>query len=176
MSNKIKVPAKINNTPSLNLYHPNAKCTGSAIKFTLHPAHDEVSGYIMLQVAPQKNAAQRDAESGKVLCFPSFDFENAIAVKLCFEDVCKFIEVFRGYHESIEDGKGLFHRTTSRAIAVRLAHMIEPAPGYRLMLAERNSDGGEQREIQFYISPSEALGICGAFEGSLAALAFGNPE
>lgn len=166
----------MNTTPSLNLYHPNAKCTGSAIKFTLHPAHDDVSGCIMLQVVPQKTVAQRDAESGMIHSLPSFDFEKAITVKLCFEDVCKFLEVFRGYHESIEDGKGLFHVTTSRTVAIRLAHMIEPVAGYRLSLVEHNLDSGERREIQFYISPSEALGICGAFDGSLAALAFGNPR
>ena len=30
--------------PTLTMYHPNGKGTGSAIRLELHPAHDDIAG------------------------------------------------------------------------------------------------------------------------------------
>ena len=157
--------------PSLVFYKANAKCTGCAMKMELHPAHDQTSGCIMMSLASQKTVGDY---RGPNPTFPTFDWENPITVKLDFTDLSKMLQVFRGEYESIEEGRGLVHRSPSGLAYIRLAHLVEPIPGYRL-------------EVEFYagalrvekrtvmLAPYEALGLVAAIESSLGVICFGVP-
>ena len=158
--------------PSLALYRANANGTGSAMKMELHPAHGDTAGCIMVTLASQKTVGDY---RGPNPVYPSFDWENAICVKLDFIDLSKMLQVFRGECESIEEGRGLVHRSPKGLTYIKLAHLIEPIPGYRIevMLC----DGVmivEKRAI--ILAPYEALGLTAAIESSLGVLCFGVSE
>ena len=157
--------------PALTLYKANAKCTGSAIKTELHPANGDTAGCIMMSLASQKTVGDY---RGPNPIYPTFDWENAICVKLDFIDLSKMLQVFRGECESIEDGRGLVHRSPKGLAYIKLAHLIEPIPGYRLEV--KLCDGAgivEKRTVM--LMPCEALGLTAAIESSLGVICFGIP-
>ena len=54
--------------PALSMYKPNGRCTGSAIKLSLHPAEGEREGYIKLRIANQLPNVEEDGKPR----FPQF--------------------------------------------------------------------------------------------------------
>ena len=148
----------------LNLYHPNAKGTGSALSVEIVPATTNATGRIVLNLRPQNESVLK------------FDEDKRIVVRLDVFDVAEFLKVFRGCEESIADGKGLFHRTTDANFVIKLEHRIEPRPGYLLELStkENNLEGMIWR-CQFFIDPSEAIVLDEIFSSSLVYMAFGIP-
>ncbi len=158
--------------PSLALYHASAKGTGGAMKMTLHPAHDDVDGCIMLKMASQLTIGDR---TGPNPTYPTFDWENAINVKLDFTDLTKMLQVFRGECETLEDGKGLFHATHQFSTSINLQHMVSPIAGYSLELFRVSRDRRTESRTRFILSPSEALGVSLAIEDSFGVISFGIP-
>lgn len=158
--------------PNLTFYHPNAKGTGGAIAMNLHPAHDDVGGSIMAKVANQMAVADRH---GPNPTYARFDWENAICVKLDFNDLCKILQVFRGECESIDDGRGLYHRSPTGATRIVLRHLVTPVPGYSLEFYRTRADGAGEANAHLLISPSEATGLCEAIAGSMSVICFGIP-
>ena len=158
--------------PSLACYRASPKGTGSAVKMNLHPAHDDVDGSIMLTIANQLTVGNR---MGPNPTFPTFDWENAITVKLDFNDLTQILQVLRGETESINEGKGLYHRSPRGATGIRFYHLIDPVPGYALDISRKAGKEGEETRAHFLFSPAEALGICEAIAGSLYIVAFGIP-
>ncbi|MBR4615902.1 MAG: hypothetical protein IKO55_09880 [Kiritimatiellae bacterium] len=159
--------------PNLCFYHANAKGTGSAVKMNLHPAHDNTDGSIMLTIANQLTIGDRTAQKPT---FATFDWDNAICVKLDFGDLSLVLQVLRGMQESINDGKGLYHRSHRGATVIRLTHRIEPSPGYILEVCRKPFDAGEaEGRACFTFSASEALGVCEALTGAMCFVCFGIP-
>jgi len=158
--------------PRFALYHPNAKGTGGALQLELHPAHDNTDGCIMMQLARQMSVGDL---RGSVPQYPRFDWGAAVCVKLDFFDLTKMLQVFRGECESLEDGKGLYHRTPKAATRIVLRHIIEPRPGYALETYRTASDGGGETSARIFLPPNEAGGICKAIEASMTVICFGIP-
>lgn len=157
--------------PNLCFYRANPKGTGAAIKMNLHPAHDNVDGCIMLTIANQQTIGER--QKG---IFPTFDWEHAITIKLDFHDLACFLQVFRGEQESINDDKGLYHRSLTGSTSIRLRHLLDPIAGYSLDVVRV---GGKEKNdtvrAHFLFDSAEAYGICEAITGSLCFIAFGVP-
>ena len=151
------------NRPSLTLYHANARGTGSAIRFALHPATADADGYISVAMACQKSVGH----------FPIFDWDNSVEFMLMFADVAQFLQVFRGEVESVADGKGIYYRESEYSLRVVLRHIIEPMVGYSLEVYRKDGSGAET-SVRFFLTSAEALGICCAFEDSLGLLVFGD--
>ena len=158
--------------PKLSYFHANAKGSGSAVRFELHPAHDDVDGSIFATFAAQKTVG---SYGGGVRTFPTFDWQNRITVCLRIGDLAQMLEVFRGCRESIADGKGLFHRSEKANTVIRLEHRLEPVSGYSFDVSRKALDGELQR-ISFTFSASEALGFSQSVEGALHYVAFGIPK
>ena len=158
--------------PKLALYHANQKGTGGALKMELHPAHDDVDGSIMLRIANQCAVADRRGPSPT---YARFDWENAICVKLDFNDLCRILQVFRGECESIEGDHGLFHQTSRATTKIQLRHMIEPVSGYSLEVYRNLREGGAGTHGHIIITPAEAMGLCEAIAGSMSVICFGIP-
>lgn len=135
---------------SIIMYHPSSRGVGSALRFELHPykVEDPDSGRIEVGVAPQDG--------------DRFAWEDALCVRLGFEDVSRMLMVFRGEIESINDGKGI----TRRDCTFNMSHVIEPVCGYRIILTRGD------RLVAFMLKPAEALGISLALEHSMAKLVF----
>ena len=157
--------------PALTMYHPNGEGTGSAIRLELHPAHDDTAGSIMATFATQLTIGDR---LGAVPVYPRFDWEGAITVKLDFTDISKMLQVFRGEFESLEDGRGLFHKSTRGTTKITLRHIVEPINGYMLEVYRKTS-GSEDSNARIFLSPYEALGLATAIESSMGVICFGIP-
>ncbi len=164
--------AKAEYRPKLSYYHANARGSGSAVRFELHPAHGDVEGSIFATFAAQKTVGSCDAG---VRTFPTFDWQNRVTVCLRIEDLAQMLEVFRGCRENIADGKGLFHRSEKANTIIRLEHRIDPVPGFMLDVSRKAFDGALSR-VAFSFSMSEALGFAQSVEGALHYVAFGIPK
>ena len=163
--------------PRLSYYHANAKGTGSAIQFELHPAHDSelgmVEGSIFVIMANQLTVGRRD---GATPVFPSFDWKNRVVLRLTMADVSQLLMVFRGIQENLCDGKGIFHRSARFNTIIKFTHELDPRPGYALEVSRKPVQGGEVQRVFIAFSPTEALGLSLAIEQSLGLIAFGLPE
>lgn len=150
--------------PAMTMHHANAKGTGTALRLELHPARPDADGSILATIAPQKSPTPA----------PSFDWDNSIAFRLCFLDLAKVLQVFRGHFESIDDGKGLFLRTAKGCTVVRLAHRIEPVGGYVLDVSHR-PNGGETVCMRFAMTYDEAFALSEAIGQAMLYVSFGVP-
>ena len=158
--------------PKLTFYHPTPKGTGCAVTWALHPAHDRTDGSIWLRAANQMTVGNR---MGPNPTFPRFDWENVICVKLDFNDLCAFLQVFRGECESVNEGRGLVHRSPAGMTRIHLRHLVEPVTGYSLELYRTPTGGGEESHAHILLSPAEALGLCESIAGALYLVSFGIP-
>ena len=158
--------------PRYTCCHPNAKGTGCAVRFELHPAHDYVEGSVFVTFAAQKSIGSY--ENGRKI-MPTFDWENRITVRLTINEVAEFLEVFRGYREKIADGNGLFHRTAKANTVITLEHRLEPVPGYLFGVSRKTVDG-ELKRLGVLLSMKEALVLSESLAGALIYVAFGVPK
>lgn len=149
------------------IYHPNTKGTGMALALELYPATPELPGKLKLEFARQA--------SPEGAIFPRFDWANRRTIVLAPEEVEKVLEVFAGYTESLEDGKGIFVRTSTNAAAFRLRHIVEPVPAYALQLVVREGEGDaatdDVRNIN--LTPTEAAMLYHALTAAMGKLVFG---
>ena len=150
--------------PAITICHANARGTGTALRLELHPANTDSDGSILATIAPQ-NAVKPVA---------SFDWKNSISVRLCLMDLAKILQVFRGNYESIDDGKGLYHRTINGFTVVRLYHRIEPIGGYVLDVAHKPNDG-ETVRLVFSMTYDEAFALAESIDHAMLYVAFGVP-
>ena len=149
-----------NYRPNFRLYHPNSKGAGGALEMELHPAKNRTVG----------------SRTGEKPTFSTFDWEHKLCVKLGFSDLCKILQVMRGECETIEDGKGLIHRTKTGATRISFRHVCEPVHGYSLDISRKSNADGEVQSVHIFITVSEALGIGLALEQSMVYICFGIPE
>ena len=154
-----------------SICHPSPSGKGSAIRFELHPARGRVAGHIFVEVARQKSVA---SVQGEVPSFATFDWENKICCKMGLGDLAQMMMVFRGMQESIQDGKGLFHRSAKANTVIKFSHQIEPRPGYIFSASSKPFDG-ELRDAYFVFRPEEAVWFSTALESAMGVLVFGVP-
>lgn len=148
------------------IYHPNSKGTGMALALELYLATPEVPGKLKLEFARQV--------SPEGAIFPRFDWENRRTIVLAPEEVEKVLEVFNGYTESIEDGKGIFVRTPTNAAAFRLRHVVEPVPAYALQLVVREAGDAATEDVRnINLTPTEAMMLYHALTAAMGRLVFG---
>lgn len=160
------------NTPTLSIYHPNARNTGAAIRIAIakprpiEGSDDFSDGHLELTIASQSTT--------ETLPFPSFDWDNCIDVPLYFADISMILAVLHGINESINDGKGVWVRKLNgERIILRLRHIIEPLSGYSLEVFQtKGNDVSCASHI--FLSDVEAFGLCSAIESSIGRVAFGD--
>ena len=165
-------PAARTYRPRLSFYHANAKGTGSALTFELVPACGEIEGCVLAKITSQMTVGDR---TGPTPVYPRFDWGNAIPLKLGFTDLSKMLQVFRGECESLEDGRGLFHRSVKGQTRICLRHVVEPFTGYALEVYRSAQPGADDGRAAFLFHPHEALGLTAALESSFGVLCFGVP-
>ena len=159
--------------PKLCFYHANLKGTGSAVSMNLHPAHDDTDGCVMLTIANQLAVGNR---MGPNTTCSTFDWGNAMTVKLDFGDLTQMLQVFRGECESVNGEKGLYHLSPVGATSIRLRHLVDPVAGYSFEVYRHSrTEGEDDKHAGILFSPAEALGVCEAIAGSLYLVAFGIP-
>lgn len=157
--------------PKFALYHASTKGTGCAMKMALHPAHDDTDGSIWMTLANQMTIGDR---RGPNPVYPRFDWENGACVKLDFNDLCQFLQVFRGEIETIGEGKGLYHTSSRATTLISFRHAIDPIAGYSLEVFRTPKEGEDQR-FHFFLNPAEACGLAEAIADVMGIIAFGIP-
>lgn len=172
--NMMRTPPPGGYRPKFTMYKANGKGTGSAVQFELHPAHDDVDGSIFLTLACQKTVGNA---MGPNPTFSTFAWDASMTVKLDFNDLSQMLQVFRGEVESVNNDRGLFHRTAGFDTVIKFRHVLEGTSGYALELY-RNIPGKttEDRCGFFFFSSAEALGLSAAIENSLGVICFGIPK
>lgn len=158
--------------PKLRIVHPNAKNTGSQIEFLVRPASDLETGGLMVSFTSQKTVG--DFSNGKRV-MATFDYENKITVKLSALEVSQMVAVFDGYTESIDDGKGLFHKSMKGTAVIGLTHKVEPTPGYWLSVKRKPTEGDEKK-VGIFITPNEAYMLSIMLKQGIFYMGFGVPE
>lgn len=158
--------------PRLAFYHPNPKCTGGAAAFELLPAEGREEGGVFVTLVSQLTVGNRHAPEPT---FPTFDWENRITVFLGFSDLCRMLQVLRGECESLENGKGVFHQTSSYNTKIMFRHMVEPVQGYSLEVYRSEIKGDGEWRAHILLSNWEALGLAETLSGSMAYVSFGVP-
>lgn len=171
---KNETQADFESRPAFSVYHPNGKGTGCALMLDLYPAQGDTDGYIMMKLATQKTVGDM---RGAIKKFPTFDWARRICVKLDFADICKILQVFRGECETLEDGKGLYHRSARFTTRIVLRHLTEPMQGYSLeVYRDRPDRSDESQSAHLVMNTWEALGVSLAFENSIGLICFGIPR
>lgn len=150
----------------------NLRGTGSAVQFELHPATQDESGSVFATLALQKTLPSRQ---GSEQVFATFDWENRIIVKLGRADLAQILQVLRGMQESINDGKGLFHRSEKGNSVIRFNHQIDPNPCYMLSVSKQALDG-TLRSAYYVFSVDEAFSLMLCLEQAMMYVCFGIPE
>ena len=158
--------------PRYTCCHPNAKGTGCAVRFELHPAHGRIEGSIFVTFSPQKTVGV--CENGKKI-LPTFDWENRVTIRLSVNEVAEMLEIFRGYREKLGDGNGLFHRTACSSTVITLEHRLEPSPGYFFGVSRKLADG-ELRRMGVLIAMKEAMVLSESLASAMLYMAFGVPK
>jgi len=153
-------------------YRANAKGTGAAVKFELHPAHEDTAGSIFVTMARQKTVGSMQ-NGAKV--FPTFDWKGAIVLKLDRADLSQILQVLRGMQESVNGEKGLFHQGARGRSLIQFRHQIEPFPGYWFSV-NKTYQSGEQQKASYFFDMSEAFTLMLALERSMLYVCFGIPE
>ncbi len=129
----------------------------------------------MMSAAVQKSIG---GTHGTTTTFARFDWDNRITVKLDFADLSKILQVLRGECESLEEGRGLYHRTVRTTTRIVFRHLLEPVIGYSLELyRSNNAPDGSNSDVRTHIifTPWEALGLCESIAGAMHLISFGLP-
>jgi hypothetical protein len=159
--------------PRMRFYHANSKGSGCALSLEMIPADHEMEGCIMATLANQATIGNMQGESP---VYSTFNWEGAVTVKLGFNDLCKMLQVLRGHCESIEDGRGLFHRSANANTKISFCHVHDQYAGYVLDVCKvADATGGETR-ARIMLAPWEALGLSEAISGAMSAICFGLPQ
>lgn len=159
--------------PKLSFFHPNGKGTGCMVSFELHPAHGDEEGSVWVCFANQLTVGDRRAPNPT---YPRFDWENRIVIRLCFDDLTKMLQVFRGECESVGEGKGLYHMSARASTRIALRHLVEPVAGYSFEVYRTPRGSQEEQHAHIFFTPAEALGISAALESSFGVICFGIPQ
>lgn len=158
--------------PKMRFYHPNLSGTGCALSLELLPADGTNEGCIMATLAGQASVGSRQ---GPNLTYSTFNWEGAVTVKLGFVDLCKILQVLRGECESIDDGKGLYHRSASGSAKISFRHLVEPISGYVLEVHRVPDGDGQDVRLHIVLAPWEATGLAESIAGSMSVICFGVP-
>ena len=157
--------------PELALYHPNAKNSGSAVRFAVIPATYDHDGSLRLVIAKQQSVA------GPTGGWAAFDWANAATVKLAFVEVAEFLAVLGGQASVLAHAgkEGLYHNTPATTTSISFKRSEDPCrPGFLLGVGHTpKADPNARQYHTFAFTPAEALGLRLALTAKMGELAFG---
>lgn len=145
-------------TQYLELRHPNAKGTGTALRIAYVRELGQKARTLTVAIAPQS-------------CDGNFAWACGVSYALDFLDAAHVLQVFRGECESIHDGKGLFQKTADANNVFQLNHDISATFGYAVEIRNSFTDSRDINRGRFVLTPAESLGLCEAIGGMMSKLA-----
>ena len=158
---------------ALAFYHPNAKGTGSAIRFTVEPASAQREGTVRMAVAKQATIASYDEPSSRA----TFDWAGANTVKLSLLEAAEMLMVFGGNVPAlVHAGRdGLYHNAPAWTASVTMKRSEDPnRPGFFLGVGVTpKADPNARQYRSFAFWPAEAYALRAALLAKFGELAFG---
>jgi hypothetical protein len=155
---------------ALRFYHPNASGTGAAMqlepRFSNHQG-DRYNCYF-LEMAAQQTAPCRQ---GSERVHATFNWQEKLAVKLDFADICEILVVLEGRAEKVGGKRGGLYHQSSTANTIISCQRGEQG-GYLLGLSRKDTATGQTRRVSMVLSEAEALGLRHVLQTSLFFLSF----
>ncbi len=142
---------------TLEIYHPNARGTGSALRLEprINGAGEERYNCFFLEFAAQKSVAKRSDG----VTHATFDWANKVTVKLGFLDVGEILLVLEGQQPHIGGQRqGLYHANGTGNTLITLNHDAQRGSYYWAVSRKRNGDSAPQR-IGIGLTAAEAIGL-----------------
>lgn len=173
MNNENDIPTA---SPALAFCHPNARNSGAAVRFFIHPATDGSEGAVRMQIAKQATVGDLGAENPSDR-LATFDWAGADAVRLSVVEAAEMLMVFGGQASVLTHaGKdGLFHNCPASTKSVQLKRSEDPMrPGFLLGVGVTpKADPCARRYHSFCFWPAEAFALRAALLAKFGELAFG---
>lgn len=149
----------------MKLYHDNTRGTGTAVNIVMS------LGALVFDVARQDPNVERYLpHDGRFVS--SFDWGDSQPFRLNVIDASKMLQVLRGCAESVNDGKGICHKTHTSFINVRFTHVVDPVPGYRFVGVVKSSVKDEPDVREFFFTVDEGFALSIALEGAIKEMFF----
>lgn len=156
---------------SIEFYHPNAKGTGSVLRFEprVNRTGEDRYNCFFLEIAAQKCTA---GAAGNETGFATFDWENKIIVKLGFLDISEMIMVLEGRATKLGGQRsGLYHASGQGNTLISLTRQ-DDRKNYLLTVSRKRKGAQEAQRISIALTEVEATGLRCLFQTGLFFVTF----
>lgn len=155
---------------ALRFYHPSASGHGAAMRLEPRFSNSQENRYncFFLEMAAQQSPPR--TEGGKRV-HATFNWQEKLAVKLAFTDICEILVVLEGRAEKVGEGRGgLFHQSGSANTIISCQRGDKG--GYVIGLSRKETDTGQTNRLRIVLSEAEAVGLRHVLQTSLFFLSF----
>ena len=160
-----------NRYPSaLGFYHPNRSGHGAAMRLEPRFSNRQADRYncFFLEMAAQQSPAR--TEQGQRV-HATFNWQQKLAVKLDFPDICEMLVVLEGRAEKVGGTRGgLFHQSGNTNTIISCQRNEEG--GYLVGLSRKDAETGNTERVHIVLTEAEAIGLRHVLQTSLFFLSF----
>lgn len=155
---------------ALRFYHPSTSGRGSAMQLEPRFSNRQGDRYncFFLELAAQQTPPR---QQGGQRVPATFNWQEKLAVKLDFGDICEILVVLEGRAEKVGGKRdGLFHQSDHANTIITCQRGDQG--GYLFGLSRKENASGETRRVSIVLSEAEALGLRHVLQSSLFFLSF----
>jgi hypothetical protein len=155
---------------ALRFYHPSASGRGAAMQLEPRFSNSQGDRYncFFLEMA-QQQTPPRNAGGQRV--HATFNWQEKLAVKLDFADICEMLVVFEGRADKVGGKRGgLFHQSGNANTIISCQRGEQG--GYLIGLSRKDMSTGQTSRVSMVLSEAEAVGLRHVLQTSLFFLSF----
>ncbi len=155
---------------ALRFYHPSGSGHGAAMQLEPRFSNSQESRYncFFLEMASQQSSPRH---AGGKRVHATFNWEDKLAVKLDFPDICEMLVVLEGRAEKAGGSRGgLFHQSGNANTIITCQKGEQD--GYLIGLSRKNMETGQTRRVHIVLCEAEAVGLRHVLQTSLFFLSF----
>jgi hypothetical protein len=169
MNNQNETAAR-NYPQPLRFYHPSTNGRGAAMQIEprFSTGGDDRYNCFFLELAAQQTPPHQ-VDGKRVPA--TFNWQEKLAVKLDFSDICELLVVLEGKSEKVGGARGgLFHQTSTANTIISCQRADQG--GFLIGLSRKEADSAQAKRITIVLSEAEALGLRHVLQSSLFFLSF----
>ncbi len=155
----------------LRFYHPSASGRGAAMQLEPRFSTPQEARYncFFLEMASQQTPPR--GGRGETRVPATFNWQEKLAVKLEFSDICEMLVVLEGRADKVGGGRGgLFHQTETGNTIITCQKGEQG--GYLIGLSRKDAKSGRTQRVSMVLGEAEALGLRQVLASSLFFLSF----
>ena len=155
---------------ALRFYHPSTQGRGAAMQLEPRFSNRQDDRYncFFLEMATQQTPPR--SEGGKRV-HATFHWQEKLAVKLDFADICEILVVLEGRAEKVGGSRGGLYHQSGTGNTIISCQRGEQG-GYLLGLSRKDMATGQTSRVHIVLNEAEALGLRHVLQTSLFFLAF----